>query len=762
MLQKTSFLLLLTMITSTLAFDYGDINPDYLPANPWIDVQYQDPGGWKTVDVTTEGVTPGDRSRDLGPVIEEMINTGDQRTIYYFPEGTYYIRTKMEITVGDFQIVGDGPEKTVFFLDVREAYVNGFKVSGTLGDSYLIGDLPVRGQEQITITSSHTLKVGDIIGIQKQFGNKDSYVSGQLFKIIAVDGGTISLDMKVGMDYRNKQNTDVYAIKHHMLENIRMADFKIYRSPFLRQHKCRNILAENWNNFEVKNIESEIGGRSHIVFSRCRMGLVTGCFIHGWIPGTEDLIDKNGNPDQGNRPCSGLDVVRLSTRVNCTHNRMQDMRHMLITQLGANHCVFAYNTTSPTYLAYQDFGEHNHKRDHNNLWEGNRGAQIIVDRFGFSGIDDNFNSMFYRNYASEEVGTRTEGANYCSIIGNVTDGSISDKADSPPINAGANVVKGTVEWGDYSSSSNLPPSLYRTTKPDFLPRWPMYGPDVDFDPTPAGRIAEPTPVDPPYLPEEGTLNPVFDGYIGSNNYVNIAYTMGDTIQITNRKDDVTDFEGVMKFDLRHYASITSAQLVLVIVEMGGGSDTRLAISELGSDSVYEETICMANLPELTEFYNKELKSTREKTIDVTDRVAAQMSGDKAMSFHIHTSSAGTNRWYRILSKESGDGPKLVVEGVFDPVAVGTAYPRPNPGTGMAESERASRPRLIASHDGISLRVNPRNHSSVRIVSQAGRVVHSCPIAGASVEISTKGIAPGVYFVEIQGRAAETLPLVIQR
>ncbi|HEA68477.1 hypothetical protein LCGC14_1675690 [marine sediment metagenome] len=44
--------LLSASITQALAVDYGDIPASRIPPNGWQDVQWQDPGGWMTVDVS--------------------------------------------------------------------------------------------------------------------------------------------------------------------------------------------------------------------------------------------------------------------------------------------------------------------------------------------------------------------------------------------------------------------------------------------------------------------------------------------------------------------------------------------------------------------------------------------------------------------------------------------------------------------------------------------------------------------------------------
>jgi hypothetical protein len=99
-------------------FDYGDINPDYQPPSPWPVVEYEDPGGWTTIDVSEHELEP-DTDVDAAVAIAKIIADTEGRRRLFFPAGTYTLKSSLWIRVGDIWLDGEGKE-TRFVLDFEE------------------------------------------------------------------------------------------------------------------------------------------------------------------------------------------------------------------------------------------------------------------------------------------------------------------------------------------------------------------------------------------------------------------------------------------------------------------------------------------------------------------------------------------------------------------------------------------------------------------------------------------------------------------
>ncbi len=458
----TCFCALLSL--SSYAFDYGDLDANKFPPAGWVDTQWNDPGGWTTINVNNNGIPKNDNTVDAGAVLQSLVAANTGNKIYYFPAGTYHFKTKCQITKGGVQIKGDGPT-TIFKLDFPGTQViSGIVFQG--GDeatTYTLNANANRGDNQITLTNSAGIAVNDYLRLEHQKGNDADETMKQIVRVTAKNGNTLTLDMKLGVVF-DKTKTTVY--ETNLIANIKVSDFKMERvrangkfSNNLVISKARNIL--------VTDIVSRKSPQSHIKVGNCRDGLITQC----------DVADGFGG---GGGWEYGI-TIPSSTRVNVINNVAADLRHHYSTQFGTSHCVIAYNVANAPYNAYADFGEHNSKGCHNNLWEGNFGEELYNDNFG-----DNFGTeytTYFRNHAKVKVGSEEPLNSKMNLIGNEVEANgIKTSGTNHYVganrkNTDANGNGGTMVWGALSATDDIPESLFLTAQPAYAASWPLYGPD---------------------------------------------------------------------------------------------------------------------------------------------------------------------------------------------------------------------------------------------------------------------------------------------
>ena len=189
-----------------LAFDYGDIKPEYLPPSPWPVVKYQDPGRWTTIDVSRHGLRPN-TDVDAAEVVAKIVATTKGRRRLFFPAGTYTLKSTLTISVGDIWLDGVGKE-TRFILDFEEGTkVNGITFKGLKEEPCALARTPKRGDESVELATKADLKVGDLVRVYHDVKDNRGYgfPRGQISWITGVEDKTVTLDLKIGAACRLPQ-----------------------------------------------------------------------------------------------------------------------------------------------------------------------------------------------------------------------------------------------------------------------------------------------------------------------------------------------------------------------------------------------------------------------------------------------------------------------------------------------------------------------------------------------------------------------------
>ncbi len=454
--MKQIYTYLLAVIgLSSLYGQYGDIPASRMAPSGWQNIQYNDPGGWTTINVTQNGLPANDSSVDAGQKIEDIVASTSGRRRLYFPAGTYTFKTTAIINVGDIWIDGDGMDSTIFNLDFpkfqkRDGIVIKGGVQGTAVD--IVGT-PNRGDNQITVTNASQFQVGDYIRVKYPYTASDGDVVdvGQIVKVTAKAGTTLTIDLKIGVDFGSGGEVR----EMDFAENVRVTDLTINRLRLgdrwednLRLNQCRN--------FQVKNVESIKSTTYGIRAFQCRDGIISECEVH----------ERWGN--EGGY-AYGIAATALSTRIHITNNYLYNLRHHIELAKSPNHCVISYNVTDPLY-AYSDIGAHHGDESHNNLFEGNDGRQIVM---ALDAHAKAWWNTFYRNRADGTVGSQSSQFETTTIVGNETP-SISFSGSNNY--KGSNIVNGVFQADSLPAGSNLPASLYLSSQPSYVASWPLFGP----------------------------------------------------------------------------------------------------------------------------------------------------------------------------------------------------------------------------------------------------------------------------------------------
>jgi len=472
-MKKINLLLLIGCIClsnsiQSQTIDIGDIPQSRNIISGWEDVKFDESGSWTTVDVTTKGVVPN-TGADMGPAIQSMIMAGTGKTIYKFPAGIYNINSTVTITKGDFQILGEG-SATKFHL-LGGATPPMIIIQGAKPGINKKLQTPItRGDDKITLTSVTSLAVGDFIFIRQANGERSWDIDTQIVKILAISGNTLTVDMKIGLPFTV---ADANVEKLAMNKNVKLSEFYIERVtlPGVLDGQLRLSLI---NNGLITHVESNKTLAQHIEINDSRNVLLFQNNIYG-----------NYGHDQEGGHQGGI-ILNRCTRVNVINNRLHDLRHHIALQFGSSFCVIAYNRTSK-FNDYGDYGQHNSKGCHNNLFEGNYGSELYDD-WNIKAWGSPY-AMWFRNHAVDKIGTEYLGQTHMSIIGNeLRVGEIGLKLAAPENDnfVAANIVSidkengiGTMLWGNLPANATIPNSLFLTEKPAYLDKWPLYGPGTE-------------------------------------------------------------------------------------------------------------------------------------------------------------------------------------------------------------------------------------------------------------------------------------------
>lgn len=478
-LRLRAWVLLCAMLlcaASTRAFDYGSLDASRFPPSGWTAYEWDDPGGWTTVDVTTEGLPINSTNVNAATAVTTIVsNHPGVRLKLFFPTGSYYFQSTCIIARpgGELILSGAGTNLTKFIINTTTDEMSKIEIDALVekGAPIAVASAVTRGVQTLTLSNAASFDVGDNLYLEDTNYIYFGGTVAQFLDVVATNGNEVTVDMKVGVDMPGKP----VATRYVLGRNCGFERLSVSRRNEAPLHTRSLSLVHCYKGF-VR--DCDVGG------------IVTGGIF---VPRCKDVIVTRNTLHDTKGPISGTYgdgiMVHASTRIHVTANRAWKLRHPY--WLGtASHCVIAYNESLPTYQAYGDFGQHHGYLGNNNLFEGNYGDEIVTDA-NLAVPEDycaTYYITFYRNRALSKLGSENPKTEKDTMVGNQIDAAGGLKTAGTADFYGANIIAGSTLMGMVTSPASLPPSLVYTTKPSHVAQWPLYGPGTNSAPAPSNTI----------------------------------------------------------------------------------------------------------------------------------------------------------------------------------------------------------------------------------------------------------------------------------
>lgn len=444
------------------------------------------------INVLDQGAA-GDGVTDDYDMVQKQINTAEAPSVIYFPAGTYRFDSPLTLKSG-IVLRGEGAEQTRLDFPAQGGCL--IIKGNSTGEFVSIKSGLQKNSQQIEVADASGFKVGeggqirqedsdavDPTGKWAQMDWTPTHVMGQMVKITAVDGNTLTIEPPLNNDFSTDQDPQIRPVEY--VRQVGVEDLHILRED--SGDSASNITISCATDSWFRRIESEQTERYHFYVDRSLSLEIRDSYIH-------DSFSKAGG---GNGYGTALNTH--TTNVLVENNIFSDLRHAMIIQLGANGCVFGYNYAQRNYdddlVSKAYISLHGHY-PFMNLFEGNVvGFARLADYWGpcgpgntlfrnrIMGTDRSqlfgpYQGLYIDEYSHEQniIGNELVGSNTDIYFDGQTDAS---KATSENLRLDGNNVHGTVSWESEFSDQTLPDSFYLSGKPDFFGdlTWPAIGPD---------------------------------------------------------------------------------------------------------------------------------------------------------------------------------------------------------------------------------------------------------------------------------------------
>jgi len=418
---------------------------------------------------------------NVSGAVESALQSIDDNDVLFFPNGTYLFNNTISVP-SNRVLRGESPIETKLLFNLQ-ANANMIDVSGTSGIETAITDIGGFGEFELTVSDATGFSVGDDIEIEQEnepdvhYTNADWNVSwaqnikGQILKIAAISGNTITVDRSFTFDYNIS-----FAMTMRKIDaktNVGFENFYIERVDANTGLTNNNFLFYYSNNCWIRRVHSYYTARYHVRMEKSRNIELRECEI--------EMADDCGGGG------AGYGVLAQKHTEDCLieDNIFHDIRHPLIVKEGVSRNVYAYNycfdirnnasCDSDPANPYADISLHGHYPAYN-LFEGNIVGRISsTDHWGPAGPGN----TFFRNRVTTEKGVWTQEYSHEQVfVANelVDPAGMFDNRDGT-VNGTvlvANTIQGVV---DNEPTETVANSLYRNTKPEFFGNlaWPAMG-----------------------------------------------------------------------------------------------------------------------------------------------------------------------------------------------------------------------------------------------------------------------------------------------
>ena len=449
-------------------------------------------GGYANVkdfDATGNGAT-----NDQPAVAAAIASLGGSAGVVYFPAGTYLIKSPISLPSGTV-LRGESGENSILRFDFVE---HAIRIYGAETGSWIALSASASiHTNTLTVSNGSAFTDGDYAVLRQTndaaWNITDAwaaYVAGQIVRITAVSGNTLTLERQLRHDYPLSRTPEIRKINPNL--NSGVETLKLERLLAGDNTSRNNQYTLHFSYAAqafVRNVHSYKAFGSHIAADNSTKISVSGCYL-----------EEAHEYDDGG---SGYGVKIQSRSGECLieNNIFRLLRHSILLQAGANGNVFGYNysrdANSDSHPSWAgDISLHGNY-SYANLFEGNIIEHIWIDD-SHNGINGPLNT-FFRNRAEKCGFNMTDsGADSQNVVGNelFSGGTAAQIAVG---NGYSFLGSGHFTYGNKTKAEGLQPagtgslpeiSCYLKNVPSVMPDWwtisdtlPVIGPEYDLSAT---------------------------------------------------------------------------------------------------------------------------------------------------------------------------------------------------------------------------------------------------------------------------------------
>jgi hypothetical protein len=432
------------------------------------------------VDVKSFGAKGNGTTDDTMPIVN-AINSLSGYGVIYLPAGTYRITQPLYLKANT---ILRGAGSTLTRLHFEGSGTAGRCIGAVRWDSNqtdpwrtVTGGME-QGSCEIELSSVSGIVAGDIIEIEQEkdpaWNLNESWqanLQGQIVRVAGVNGAakTVLLERPLRIGYSIARNPR--ARKLATIGNVGIEDLYIERKDAVNGYTIELKYAVNcW----VRRVESYRTYKSHVWIERGYENEVRENYFH------------HSHVYGGGGEGYGVACGRHTSDTLVEDNVFDTLRHSMSVGHGANGNVFAYNFSTNRALdpvlrtPQADISVHGNWV-YMNLFEGNVVEDADVPDWYFPAGPGNtlFRNRIVNRSVAVEVGSDDQ-----NIVGNELPAGCV-RVDNGVMDAivHGNCEGGTVTW-EPEMCRNLPPSYFRSTRPNFIPvddpqiQWPPLGSDL--------------------------------------------------------------------------------------------------------------------------------------------------------------------------------------------------------------------------------------------------------------------------------------------
>jgi hypothetical protein len=429
------------------------------------------------------GINDGDT--DNSSILQQLVNRlAGSETVILVPAGDYFFSKQVRLPRhGKIIIRGEGPDRTRFLFDTGNiGFIGDFDVAGgVVGDDVDVLSGFTKGSTQLLLSSAAGFNTGDYLDIDQE--NDVSLMSstnppdwnqswaarsvGQIVMVKGISGNRVAIDPPLRYDYNPGLNVEVNKI--FVTEFVGFEDFYLEN---LRAGDKFNFYFANTANCWIKNVHSIMTVKYHVAARASKNMTIRDSYF-------------SGSFDVGGGGHGYGAVVEIHTS-DCLieNNIFGKLRHSMMSKVGANGNVFAYNYSLETMTEYglpsPDISIHGHF-SYMNLFEGNIVDMLSsADFWGPSG----FGTTFFRNRITRGGAWISDSSIENNLVGNEITSSFGIAIDEKAIDTfiHGNNHNDEITW-TAGVDEILVKSHYLSSEPSFWETntmWPSIGPEYEI------------------------------------------------------------------------------------------------------------------------------------------------------------------------------------------------------------------------------------------------------------------------------------------